>query len=70
MKTSKYAEDTRRNTKLDQRTDAYRDLQRRTAEARVQLETKLRERNKVIERLKKKLVETGVSTDGVDKLAA
>ena len=70
MRTSQYDEEVRKQTKLDQRTPAYRDLQRRTAEERVRLEIKLRDRNLVIDRLKKRLVESGLSVDEVDKLAA
>lgn len=70
MITSKYDSETRKSIKRDQRTPAYRDLQRRTAEERGQLETKLRERNATIELLKKKLLERGVNADEVAKLAA
>jgi predicted nuclease with TOPRIM domain len=56
--------------KRDQRTPAYRELQRRNAEERTKLETALRERNEAIDRLKKKLVEAGVNADEVAKLAA
>lgn len=70
MNTSKYDTQTRRDMKLDQRSPAYRELQRRAATERVQLETKLRERNEVIDRLKQKLVEVGFAADDVAKLAA
>ncbi len=70
MKTSQYDAPTRKNLKRDQRTLAYRELQRRTSEERTQLETKLRERNEVIDRLKKKLVDAGFNADEVAKLAA
>lgn len=70
MRTSQYDADTRKQIKRDQRTAAYRELQQRAAEERTQLETKLRERNSAIERLKKKLVEHGVAADEVAKLAA
>lgn len=70
VNTSKYDEETRKNLKRDQRTPAYRELQRRSAEERAQLEGKLRERNEAIARLKKRLVEAGVSADAVEKLAA
>lgn len=69
MESSKY-DQTRRDMKLGQRSPAYRDLQRRTAEERAKLEIKLRERNAVIERLKKKLVEVGCTADLVAQLAA
>ena len=70
MNTSKYPTETRHNIRRDQRSPAYRDLQRRSSEERTKLETKLRERNEVIDRLKKKLVEKGVDADEVAKLAA
>ena len=70
MNTSQYPAETRKNHKRDQRSPAYRDLQRRSSEERTKLETKLRERNEVIDRLKKKLVEKGVDADEVAKLAA
>lgn len=70
MNTSKYDADTRKQFKRDQRTAAYRELQRRAAEERSQLETKLRERNVAIERLTKRLHEAGVAADEVAKLAA
>lgn len=56
--------------KLDQRSPAYRDLQRRSAEERTKLEATLRERNAVITRLKKKLVEIGCAAADVEQLAA
>jgi predicted nuclease with TOPRIM domain len=70
MHTSKYDAQTRRNMKLGQRSSAYRELQRRSSEERTKLETKLRERNEVIDRLKKKLVEAGFAAEEVAKLAA
>ena len=70
MQTSQYDKDTRKSLKRDQRSPAYRDLQRRSSEERTKLETKLRERNEAIDRLKKKLVEAGVAADEVAKLAA
>ncbi len=70
MNTSKYDSQTRKDIKLVQRSVAYRELQRRTLAERIQLETKLRERNEVIDRLKKKLVEVGCTADDVELLAA
>lgn len=70
MNTSQYSEETRKSFKRDQRTPAYRELQRRSTEERAKLETKLRERNAAIERLTKKLVEAGVAAEEVAKLAA
>jgi uncharacterized protein YlxW (UPF0749 family) len=69
MNTSKYDTQTRKTSKRDQRTLAYRELQRRTAEERSQLETKLRDRNDAIARLTKRLVEKGVAADEVAQLA-
>ena len=69
MDSSKYDTPSRRDLKLDQRSPAYRELQRRTAEQRLLLETKLRERNAVIARLKKKLVEVGCPLADVERLA-
>jgi len=70
VNTSQYPTDTRKNFKRDQRSPAYRELQRRSSEERTKLETTLRERNEAIDRLKKKLVEAGVASDEVAKLAA
>jgi predicted nuclease with TOPRIM domain len=70
VNTSKYDIEIRKNMKRDQRSPAYRDLQRRAIEERSQLETRLRERNEAIDRLKKKLVEAGFAPDIVAKLAA
>jgi len=70
MNTSKYAPDIRKNAKRDQRTPAYRELQKRAAEQRAQLETSLRERNAVIDRLSKKLETMGIAAEEVAKLAA
>lgn len=70
MDSSKYDADTRRNLKLEQRSPAYRDLQRRTAAERRKLEAKLRARNEVIDLLMRKLVAAGVDPDEVAKLAA
>ena len=70
MNTSQYPVETRKNAKRDQRSPAYRELQRRSSEERTKLETKLRERNEAVDRLKKKLVEAGVNADEIAKLAA
>lgn len=70
MRTSQYDSQTRRDMKLGQRSPAYRDLQRRAADERAKLEIKLRARNEVIDRLKKKLVEVGCTADLVEQLAA
>jgi hypothetical protein len=74
MDTSQYDKETRKEIKRGQNTPAYRDLQKRAAEARAALEQKLRERNEAIERLVKKLAAAGfdeneIRTDVV-KLAA
>lgn len=70
VKTSQYPADTRKELKLEQRSLAYRDLQRRSAEERLRLETKLRERNEAISRLSRKLVEAGFKEEEVAQLAA
>jgi predicted nuclease with TOPRIM domain len=70
MNTSKYDSEIRKSLKRDQRSPAYRDLQRRAAEERGQLEAKLRERNEAIARLTKKLLASGVNADEIAKLAA
>lgn len=70
MQTSKYDAQTRKNMKLGQRSAEYQDLQRRSAEERSKLETKLRERNATIQRLKQKLVEVGLAASDVEQLAA
>jgi predicted nuclease with TOPRIM domain len=70
VNTSQYPAETRKHLKRFQRSSAYQLMKREHVAAREQLETKLRERNETIERLKKKLVESGVSADEVSKLAA
>jgi len=70
VNTSKYDQETRKNIKSGQRTLAYRELQRRVAEERTQLEAKLKARGEAIERLKQRLIDVGITTDEVAKLAA
>jgi hypothetical protein len=70
MRTSQYDANSRKQLKRDQRSPAYRELQRRSAGERAKLETALRSRNEVIERLKKKLVEAGLAAEEVARLAA
>jgi hypothetical protein len=70
MNTSQYDSDTRKMMKRGQQTPAYRDLQKRTAAERALLETTLRSRNEVIDRLSKALVDAGVDAKDVAKLAA
>ena len=70
MNTSKYDSEIRKNIKRGQRSSAYRDLQRRAAKERGQLEIKLRERNEAIVRLTKKLLASGFNADEIAKLAA
>lgn len=70
MDTSKYDSETRKQLKRFQRSSAYELMKKKHAAEREQLEAKLRERNATIEKLKKKLVEAGVSADEVDKIAA
>lgn len=70
MNTSKYDSDTRKHLKRFQRSPAYQLMKKEHTAARELLEQQLRDRNETIERLKKKLVESGVSADEVKKLAA
>jgi predicted nuclease with TOPRIM domain len=70
VNTSQYDTQTRKNVKRFQRTPGYQAMKKEHLAAREQLEIKLRERNEVIDRLKKKLVEAGVNADEVAKLAA
>jgi predicted nuclease with TOPRIM domain len=70
MNTAKYDPETRKQLKRFQRTPSYQLMKQEHIAAREILETKLRERAEVIDRLKKKLVEAGVAADEVAKLAA
>jgi hypothetical protein len=70
MDTSQYEATSRKQFKRDQRTPAYRDLQKRSAEARAQLETALRARNEAVTRLTNALVAAGIDAEAVAKLAA
>ena len=70
MNTSQYPAETRKHLKRFQRSPAYKVMKKEHLAERERLETKLRERNEAIDRLKKKLVEAGVNADEVAKLAA
>lgn len=70
MDTSQYPAETRKQLKRFQRSSAYQVIKKKHAAEREALEQSLRARNETIERLKKKLVESGVSSDEVNKLAA
>ena len=70
MNTSKYDPQTRKHVKRFQRSPGYEAMKKEHLAERERLETKLRERNEAITRLKQKLVESGMSTDEVAKLAA
>jgi predicted nuclease with TOPRIM domain len=70
VNTSKYDPDTRKQLKRFQRTAGYQAMKKEHLAAREVLEKQIRERNETIDRLKKKLVESGVSADEVAKLAA
>jgi hypothetical protein len=70
VNTSKYDPETRKQLKRFQRTLGYQAMKKEHLAAREQLETQLRGRNEVIDRLKQKLVEAGVAADEVAKLAA
>ena len=70
MNTSQYDSQTRKDLKRFQRTAGYQMMKKEHFAAREQLEARLRDRNAVIDRLKKKLVEAGITADEVAKLAA
>lgn len=70
VNTSQYDPQTRKNLKRFQRTPAYQVMKKQHADERARLETKIRERNEAVDRLKKKLVEAGLPADEVAKLAA
>lgn len=70
MNTSKYDTDTRKNLKRFQRTMGYQTMKQAHLAEREMLETKLRERNDVIDRLKTKLLAAGFPAEEVAKLAA
>ena len=70
MDTSQYPAEARKELKRFQRSPAYQAIKKEHLAVREALEQKLRERNETIDRLKKKLVESGVSVDEVDKIAA
>lgn len=70
MNTSQYDPQTRKHLKRFQRSAVYELMKKKHAAEREALEQALRARNETIERLKKKLVESGVSADDVNKLAA
>ena len=70
MNTSQYPTETRKDIKRFQRSPGYQVIKKAHLAERERLETKLRERNEVIDRLKKKLVDAGVTADEVAKLAA
>lgn len=69
MNTSQYDTESRKQSKRDQRTPAYRELQRRSSEERSRLETALRARNEAIDRLVKRLATAGVSAEEAATLA-
>ena len=70
VNTSQYDSQTRKNVKRFQRSPGYQAMKKEHVAERERLETKLRERDEAIDRLKKKLVEAGVNADEVAKLAA
>ena len=70
MNTSQYNSQTRKNVKRFQRSPGYQAMKQAYLAEREQLEGKIRERDEAIGRLKKKLVEAGVSADEVAQLAA
>jgi len=70
MDTSKYDSNTRKQVKRFQRSSGYAAMKKEHLAAREALEAKIRDRNDVITRLTKKLVEAGFSPDDVAKIAA
>jgi hypothetical protein len=70
MNTSKYDAETRKQVKRFQRTSGYLAMKKEHLAAREQLEAKLRDRDAAIKRLSAKLVEAGVATEEVAKLAS
>lgn len=70
MNTSQYPTETRKQIKRFQRSPGYQAMKQQHTAEREKLETKLRARDEVIDRLKKKLVESGITAAEVDKLAA
>jgi len=69
VNTSKYDPQTRKNLKRFQRSSCYQLMKNEHVAERQRLETKLRESTETIDRLKKKLVEAGMSADEVAKVA-
>lgn len=70
MNTSKYDPETRKQLKRFQRSPGYQAMRKEHLAERERLETKIRERNEVIDRLKTKLLAAGFPADEVAKLAA
>lgn len=70
MNTSQYDRETRKQVKRFQRSPGYQAMKKAHLAERAQLETKLRDRDAVIERLTNKLVEAGIPPAEVAKLAA
>lgn len=70
MNTSKYDAETRKHLKRFQRSPGYQTMKKEHLAERERLETKIRERNEVIDRLKTKLLAAGFPADEVAKLAA
>jgi predicted nuclease with TOPRIM domain len=70
VNTSKYDPATRHQLKRFQRSSAYSAMKQHFTEERTKLETKLRERNEAIDRLKKKLEAAGIPLEEIAKLAA
>ena len=70
MNTSQYPAETRKQIKRFQRSPGYQAMKQQHSAEREKLEIKLRSRDEAIDRLKKKLVESGLNAAEVDKLAA
>ncbi len=70
MNTSQYDAETRKDLKRFQRSPGYAIMKQAHLAARTKLEDQLRERDAVIDRLKRKLVESGIAADEVATLEA
>lgn len=70
MRTSQYDAETRKSLKRFQRSFGYQTMKKEHLAERERLETALRDRSAVIDRLKKKLLAAGFPDDEVAKLAA
>ena len=70
MNTSQYDSQTRKQLKRFQRSPAYQAMKQKHVAACEALQTKVKARDEAIDRLVKKLVESGVTAEEAAKLAA